>query len=79
MDRGNGSGVLALFPFIEATRGGSCLSYEHVGQHGAANYTGCIAATVVAKPSEYAPLKRELETIGYVLEVRTRRPRKEKA
>ncbi len=40
-------------------------SYEHLGQHGAALYTGVIASTFPAKPEEYADLLQELVKIGY--------------
>lgn len=63
--------VLALFP-AEDEGSGHCSSYEHIGQHGGANYQGCIKATRPAQPEEYADLKRELERIGYELEIRTR-------
>ena len=65
-----GSGVLALFPTIEWSRQGSqvfCQSYEHVGQHGGADYAGCVKRTRAAEPSEYAELQAELEAIGYKL------------
>ena len=61
--------VLALFPF-ELHNGRLCMSYEHIGQHGAADYGHCIDATVSAMPKEYAALKRELEGLGYKLSVR---------
>ena len=46
-------------------------SYSHIGQHSAASVDlfGCKAA----KPDEYADLKAELESIGYNLDIRTRR------
>jgi len=64
--------ILALFPKEIADSNGNCMSYEHVGQHGAAAYGGCVYKTKPAKPSEYAALKRELEGIGYNLDVKLR-------
>jgi len=62
--------VIALFPTEPATRRrGEVLSYEHIGQHGAADYSGVISLTKPAKPSEYRALKKELEGIGYRLKV----------
>jgi len=62
--------VLALFPEIPAdVLGNTCLSYEHIGQHGAADYDLCIRRTRPALPGEYQDLKEELEKIGYRLEV----------
>ena len=77
-----GSSVIALFPEIDADRNPHhCLSYEHVGQHGGADYTGIIAKSRPAKPKEYADLRRELIRQGYRrLQVRQRatRPMAEK-
>jgi hypothetical protein len=67
--------VIALFPEIEA-RSGFCESYEHVGQHGGAQYEIVNRLTVPATPDEYASLKSELESIGYRLDVKLRRPHK---
>jgi hypothetical protein len=65
--------VLAIFPEIPATaQSWFCLSYASVGQHSAAS-VAMTSAGRRATPEEYAPLRRELETIGYVLEIRTRR------
>ena len=61
--------VLALFPHEVNTYGGHVTSYEHVGQHGNADYVGCIIKTKPANTDEYAPLKKELEGIGYKLNV----------
>ena len=66
-------GVIALFPKIAYGESGSyCMSYEHIGQHGAADYQGIIQQTRPALPQEFAGLKHELESIGYNLTIRTR-------
>lgn len=68
--RRNGGSVLALFPAEPSDdTEAHCLSYEHNGQHGGADYYGCLARTRPAKPEEYASLKRELEGLGYTLRV----------
>lgn len=67
----DGGDVLALFPGVPAGRR-LCSSYQHVGQHGGADYSSCISRTRPAKPGEYAELKRELEAIGYSLVVKRR-------
>lgn len=69
---GEGGDVLALFPGIpyDSTRPRLCMSYQHVGQHGAADFKGCVGETDPASPAEYADLKAELESIGYRLKVR---------
>jgi len=63
--------IIALFPAIPNTEN-TCLSYLHIGQHGGANYSHCIRATTPATPAEYDSLRRELEQIGYSLEIRKR-------
>jgi hypothetical protein len=66
-------GVFALFPELPAdNQGFFCTCYQHVGQHCAADYYGCVAHSRPAKPSEYADLFNELEGRGYNLDVRHR-------
>lgn len=67
--------VIALFPLIPEASPGSCLSYMRVGQHGAASLS-IMRDTKQARLSEpdVQELKKELEAIGYVLEVRVRMP-----
>lgn len=64
---GSGKGdVIALFPAVPADNEGKyCDAYEHVGQHGGADYSGVMRATRRATPEEYAGLLKELTTIGY--------------
>jgi hypothetical protein len=65
--------IIALFPNIaHDTNGFYCSSYMHVGQHGGADYAGVLTQTKLASESEYKNLKKELENIGYVLNVKTR-------
>ena len=74
-----GGTVLALFPGIDAGNG-MCQSYEHVGQHGGADYAHCIAQTRPATLAEYAELQAELCARGYDdLRVCRRRPRRRPA
>ena len=62
--------VIAFFPTIPANNQGYyCESYEHIGQHNPANYSGCVKATRLATKKEYTPLLRELRRIGYKLQV----------
>ena len=68
--RRKGSEVLAIFPAIPHNRSGSeCMVYEHNGQHGSCDYIHVRNTTRQATPEEFAPLKKELESIGYVLKV----------
>lgn len=58
--------VIALFPEIPADRwGDTCESYMHHGQHGGASCSPVIEDTKPASPRDYAPLLRELASIGY--------------
>jgi hypothetical protein len=43
--------VLALFPYDDEGNG-KCSSYQHVGQHGAANYNLVIKATTAARAAK---------------------------
>jgi len=61
-------GIIALFPELPADmQGRYCDAYEHVGQHGGADYRGVIEATKPVSSDEAANLANELRTIGYVL------------
>lgn len=65
----NGS-IIAFFPEERFTHARyTCMSYEHIGQHGEASYSGLLSLTKLAKPNEYKALKRELEGLGYNLKV----------
>lgn len=69
---------IALFPTLTWNYSGTeCGSYEHVGQHGGADYAGVIERTRPATPDEYAALKRELEgaPFYYRLKVCRRKPK----
>ena len=73
----DGTGIIALFPGISERRDGSMVSsYEHTGQHGAADLAGVISRTRPAAPAEYAALQRELESAPYFyrLIIRKRTP-----
>ena len=68
---GKNGEIIALFAEEPADAEGKlCSSYQHVGQHGAADYPHIIRNSKPAKPEQYAALKAELEGIGYSLEVR---------
>ena len=68
-----GGEVIAVFPELPGDFNPyrTCLSYEHVGQHGAItlNFSSW---TLPASPAEYADLAKELESIGYNLDIRKR-------
>lgn len=66
------SDVFALFPTLRES-GHYVRSYEHIGQHSAADYHGCIAQSYPASPSEYATLRRELESAPYHYSLRPMR------
>lgn len=74
----NNRGIIALFPELPGScHPGTCMSYEHVGQHGAASLSLTHAHTTLATEQEYRDLKRELESdpYGYRLKVLKRMPR----
>lgn len=60
--------VIALFPDEIADPKGNISSYMRIGQHGASS-PELIKDLKNATPKEYFSLKRELESIGYVLKV----------
>lgn len=69
--------VIALFPDQPEGRGLVNYyiardTYQHVGQHGAADYHGVVRDTKPAKPAEYRDLLRELKGVGYTPCVRKR-------
>jgi hypothetical protein len=68
--RQDGTGIIALFPDSPWCNG-LVTSFEHVGQHGGADYQGVIRRTRAATEDDYASLKRELEAspYGYRLKV----------
>lgn len=57
--------VIALFPHEVHNNHGDVVSYMHVGQHGSADYKDIVRNARLATPTEYLPLMRELESIGY--------------
>ena len=71
----DGGEVIAVFPELKypgfVSRKGLVLSYEHIGQHGEADYDHIMKITTIAFPKEYEVLKIELERVGYDLEVTT--------
>ena len=76
--KSQGGGIIALFPDIPSDPAGRyCLSFEHVGQHGGADYQGLIRITSPVRESseELENLKEELRGRGYNLKVMHRRVR----
>jgi len=68
--------LIAFFPYIiEGSNGYDCMSYMHVGQHSAANYSGLVSVTRAANMSdddEVKDLTAELTGRGYKLKVAKR-------
>lgn len=75
-----GGDVIALFPELPATPDGMVTSYQHVGQHEAADYDHVLTRTVpvpLAGPDrERDDLLGELNSIGYHSAARLRRARR---
>lgn len=60
---------IALFPTLPGSSDfNSCLSYQHVGQHGCADINIGLRARLATR-AEYMPLKKELQKQGYRLKV----------
>jgi len=58
--------VIALWPAVFANNSGThCQSFEHIGQHGGADYQHILRLTRPAKPGEYATLLAELRSMGH--------------
>ena len=72
-DRTGWKDTFALFPELPSDEFGNfCTAYQHMGQHCAADYHGCVAQSDPATLAEYKDLYDELERRGYILEVRRR-------
>ena len=74
--KGKDGDVIALFPDVKADFEGNIMSYEHIGQHGAADYNHVVSKTRLATKKEFRPLLKELDDIGYKkseLEIRKKR------
>jgi len=67
------SQIIALFPYEIADNKGRCNSYMHIGQHSGADYLGVINTTKLATKKEYKDLKKELQNIGYNIQVMKKR------
>lgn len=67
--------IVAMFPELPAVSHDAwlCTVYAHQGQHGSGD-PHLINRTALATSTEYALLKRELESIGYNLTVLSRFP-----
>jgi len=65
-----GDGIIALFPYEPGDSAGTCKSFEHIGQHGAAHLINVISASRPASPGQYAALRRELESPPYEYRLR---------
>ena len=66
--------ILAIFPYEIYNFKGNVNCYQHVGQHGEADYRHCIdTLTTPATEEEAKDLKAELESIGYNLKVMKKR------
>ena len=69
IESGEGGDALAVFPTLDEGRG-MVQMYSHVGQHSSGQMAYVRQKTRPAKPSEYASLKRELESAPYDYELR---------
>ena len=81
-----GGDLVALFPEIPFTHEGHVTSYQHIGQHGAACYTGVVKATTPVRPEvserdrrDAEALLAELRSLGYEPRVIRRYQRQRRA
>ena len=65
--------VIALFPDYEHGSRDLVMSYQNIGQHSEASYSGVVEQTKLASEEEYRDLLEELKGIGYELVVVKRR------
>jgi hypothetical protein len=61
--------ITAYFPYDVATSHGEIACYMHVGQHSSADYNYCVGKSRLATEKEYEDLKKELESLGYNLNI----------
>lgn len=62
--------VYALMPGLAGTNNPhTCTSYEHNGQHSSAALSGCINASKPASDEESRGLLKELQQVGYLVNV----------
>ena len=61
--------IFAVFPYDVADYSGNVTIYHHVGQHSVGDYNVCLQTSRPATPAEYEDLKKELESIGYEVNV----------
>lgn len=69
--------IIALFPMEKYNdTSGLIMSYQRIGQHGAADYSCIIMKTLPAKEPEYSGLCHELESLGYNLRIIKKRTKR---
>ncbi len=61
--------IEAFFPYDIANMKGNITCYAHLGQHSSACYDYLLFRTIPAKEFEFNDLKKELESIGYNLNI----------
>lgn len=71
--KSQGGDVIALFPALAGDdHAYTCQSYQHTGQHSAADLVGLGRKLRLATRKEFAPLVKELRGLGYSLDIRQR-------
>lgn len=65
--KGDNGQVTAVFPYVTETRT-DVACYVHVGQHSTCSFD-YVGMSKPVTPKEYLPLKKELESIGYEVNV----------
>lgn len=71
--KSKGGEVIALFPALAGTnQAHTCLSYQHIGQHGSADMAALSRAIPLASREQYRDLLQELRRMGYNLQIAKR-------
>lgn len=69
--------IIALFTEDKYNEhSGLIMSYQHIGQHGSADYSCVIMKTLPAKEQEYFDLYQELTSLGYDLRIIKKRTKR---
>jgi len=67
--------IFAVFPHEVDNYRGDIMTYQHVGQHSSGDYQVCLQQSKPATVEESADLKREMEGLGYDLNIVRRQNR----
>ena len=61
--------IFAILPHEVCDNKGNVTTYQHIGQHSGGCYQTMVKQSRLATESEYANLKKEMESLGYNFKV----------